>query len=412
MRIVILTNTYPYFPGEQFFEDEIAYWAERAEATVTLMPAIAAGEPRALPPGITVDTALASGRLAGRLVAIFVALFGDMFRSEIGHLWRTRKLGFRTALRALLHSSKVVQQANRLMRYATDHGGIDLAYCYWNETQSYAALLAKTKGCVRRVVSRAHGIDLHEFRRYREYMPLKRQFIHDYDRIFVTSSRAAAYLQATYGASPDKVQVSPLGVPLDGALASPSPAGAVHIVSVSYCHRVKRLDKIVDALVLFARQHQEVTARWTHIGGGPLFEGTKALAQRRLGEMANMSFEFTGDVPHEDVRRFYLDTPVDVLVNASESEGTPVAIQEAMSTGVPVVAPDVGGISCAVSNRCGALLRGSPDGQEIADAIVRVVFGAERDALRANARSVIEQKFSAARNYRDFIVNVLSVGAL
>lgn len=412
MRIVILTNAYPYFPGEHFFDDEIPYWAEQAETSVTLMPAIAAGQSRTLPPGIAVDTALASGTWVGRLVAVLVALPGGMFRSEIRYLWRSKKLGFRTTLRALLHSSKVVQQAKLLMRYAASQGGIDVVYCYWNETQSYAALLAKAKGCVRKVVSRAHGVDLYEFRRHREYMPLKRQFILGYDKIFVTSSQAATYLQETYGALPGKVQVSPLGVPLVDAIASPSAAGTVHVVSISYCLPVKRLDKIVEALGLFARQHQGVVAKWTHIGGGPLLENIRALAQSRLVEMANMSFEFTGDLPHEAVRHFLLDAPVDVLVNASESEGTPVSIQEAMSVGVPAVAPDVGGISCAVSDRCGALLRGCPNSQEIADGIARVVFGKEKHALRANARGVIEQKFSAPKNYRQFIANVLAVGAL
>ncbi|WP_019466799.1 glycosyltransferase [Dyella japonica] len=408
---MILTNAYPYLPGEQFIDDEIGFWAEHAEAHVTLMPAVAHGVPRDIPAGMAIDTTFTSGRLLGRLVAVLAALFDRMFRNELAHLWRTRKLGWRTGLRALLHSSKVLQQAGQLMRYTEKNGDIDVAYCYWNDTQSYAAILAKARGRVRRVVSRVHGVDLYEPRRYREYMPLKRQFIRGYDRIFVLSLHAAAYMQATYGALPEKLELIPLGVPFDDLLSQPSPAGCVHVVSVSFCLPVKRLGRIVDGLAMFARDNPGVAVKWTHVGGGPLLEETRSLAQRKLDGITNLSFEFRGYVPHEHVRRVFLEVPVDVLVNTSESEGTPVSMMEAMSTGVPVVAPDVGGISYVVSDRCGALMSGSPDGREISKAIARVALGEERDDLRANARQVIEKRFDASRNYRDFVSNVLSMGA-
>jgi len=411
MRIAILTNAYPYLPGEQFIEDEIGYWGERSDASVTLMPAVAHGEPRALPPGIVIDTSFTSGRWLGRFVAVAKALFGGMFRGELAHLRGTGKLEWRTALRALLHSSKVVQQADQLTRYANRNGDIDVAYCYWNDTQSYAAVLAKARGRVRRVVTRVHGVDLYEPRRYRDYMPLKRQFIQGYDRIFVLSSHAAAYMASTYGALPEKMQLIPLGVPLEESLSRPSPAGNVHIVSVSYCLPVKRIERIVDGVAMFARENRHLSVQWTHVGGGPLLEETQALAQRRLGEVGNLSFRFMGFVPHEDVRHVFLDAPVDVLVNTSESEGTPVSMMEAMSAGVPVVAPDVGGISYVVSNQCGVLMSGHPDGSEISAAIARVVLGEERSSLRIHAREVIEQRFDASRNYRRFVANVVGVGA-
>jgi colanic acid/amylovoran biosynthesis glycosyltransferase len=411
MRIVILTNAYPYHPGEQFIDDEIGYWAEHAEANVTLMPAVANGAPRALPPGIDIDTTFTTGRWLGRFQAVMEALFADMFRSELGHLWRTGKLNARTALRALLHSSKVLQQADQLTAFANRHGDIDVAYCYWNDTQSYAAILAKARGKVRRVVSRIHGVDLYEPRRYRNYMPLKRQFIQGYDRIFVLSSHAASYMTTTYGALPERLQLIPLGVPLEEGVSKPSSAGRVHVVSVSFCLPVKRLERIVEGLAAFARDNPAVTVKWTHAGGGPLLEQTRALAQGKLGGIPNLSFDFLGFVPHENIRRVFLQEPVDLLINTSESEGTPVSMMEAMSAGVPVVAPDVGGISYVVSNRCGNLMSGSPDGREISQAISRVALGDERDALRANARRVIEERFDASRNYRDFVADVISVGA-
>ena len=411
MRIAILTNAYPYLPGEQFIEDEIGYWAAHDDISVTLLPALAAGKPRPVPARVAVGLDMAGTIGAGRLWFMLVALCSAIFWRELGYLRQSRKIHPRTVARALLHTSKALEQAAQLQRHAKAHGRIDVAYCYWNDTQACAAVLARETGAVRKVVSRVHGFDLYEARRDHGYMPLKRQFIATFDAIFALSHEARAYLQRTYGAPPENIRISPLGVPLAGALARPSRAGFLYVMSVSSCLRVKRLDRMVDALRLLADRHRNIRMTWTHVGGGPLLEETMALARLKLAGLDNLDFRFTGELPHHAVKARYLDAPVDMLVNTSESEGVPVSLMEAMSAGVPVVAPDVGGISSLVSGRCGVLLSPHPDAREIADAMDRVAFADGHDRLRANARQAIEAGFDAARNYRDFVASVVAIGA-
>ena len=411
MKIAILTNAYPYLPGEQFIEDEIGYWAAHDDISVTLLPALAAGKPRPVPARVAVGLDMAGTIGAGRLWFMLAALCSAIFWRELGYLRQSRKIHPRTVARALLHTSKALEQAAQLQRHAKAHGRIDVAYCYWNDTQACAAVLARETGAVRKVVSRVHGFDLYEARRDHGYMPLKRQFIAAFDAIFALSHEARSYLQRTYGAPPENIRISPLGVPLAGALARPSRAGFLHVMSVSSCLRVKRLDRMVDALRLLADRHRNIRMTWTHVGGGPLLEETMALARLKLAGLDNLDFRFTGELPHHAVKARYLDAPVDMLVNTSESEGVPVSIMEAMSAGVPVVAPDVGGISSLVSGRCGVLLSPHPDAREIADAMDRVAFADGHDRLRANARQAIEAGFDAARNYRDFVASVVAIGA-
>ena len=411
MKIAILTNAYPYLPGEQFIEDEIGYWAAHDDISVTLLPALAAGKPRPVPARVGVGLAMAGTIGAERLWFMLAALCSAIFWHELGYLRQSRKLHSRTVARALLHTSKALEQAAQLQRHAKAHGRIDVAYCYWNDTQACAAVLARETGAVRKVVSRVHGFDLYEARRDHGYMPLKRQFIAAFDAIFALSHEARSYLQRTYGAPPENIRISPLGVPLAGALARPSRAGFLHVMSVSSCLRVKRLDRMVDALRLLADRHRNIRMTWTHVGGGPLLEETMALARLKLAGLDNLDFRFTGELPHHAVKARYLDAPVDMLVNTSESEGVPVSIMEAMSAGVPVVAPDVGGISSLVSGRCGVLLSPHPDAREIADAMDRVAFADGHDRLRANARQAIEAGFDAAWNYRDFVASVVAIGA-
>ena len=407
----MLTNAYPYHPGEQFIEDEIEYWAKNPLARVTVLPAVARGEPRPLPGAVSMDMCMANETIIARLISTCVALFSAVFWREWGYLWRSRKMDVYTVARALLHTSKVVAQAKSLHRYIQRHGEIDVAYCYWNETQSYAAVLIKKEGGIRKVISRIHGIDLHEMRRPHNYMPLKRQFIHAYDQVFTTSRQAQAYLEETYGALAENITVSPLGVPLDDILSQPSRTGTLHVVSVSFCLPVKRLDKIIEALRLFALQHKEIETAWTHIGRGPFFEETRSLASSRFVDIGNISFEFLGEMANSDVKKYYQSASVDLFVNMSESEGVPVSIMEAMGAGVPAVAPDVGGISNLVSNQCGVLLGDCPSSQDIVDAMGAVVFGENRDVLRTNARKMVEENFSSVRNYSDFVASVLAIGA-
>lgn len=411
MKIAILTNAYPYLPGEQFIEDEIGYWAAHDDISVTLLPARAAGKPRPVPAHVAVGLDMAGTIGAGRLWFMLAALCSAIFWRELGYLRQARKLHPRTVARALLHTSKALEQAAQLRRHAKAHGRIDVAYCYWNDTQACAAVLARETGAVRKVVSRVHGFDLYEARRDHGYMPLKRQFIAAFDAIFALSHEARSYLQRTYGAPPENIRIGPLGVPLAGVLARPNRAGFLHVMSVSSCLRVKRLDRVVDALRLLADRHRNIRMTWTHVGGGPLLEETMAVARLKLAGLDNLDFRFTGELPHHAVKARYLDAPVDMLVNTSESEGVPVSIMEAMSAGVPVVAPDVGGISSLVSGRCGVLLSPHPDAREIADAMDRVAFADGHDRLRANARQAIEAGFDAARNYRDFVASVVAIGA-
>lgn len=411
MKIAMLTNAYPYHPGEQFIEDEIEYWGKNPAAHVTVLPAVAKGEPRHLPGGVSIDLCMANGSFAVRLFSMCAALFSGMLWREWSYLLESQKWGPYTVMRALLHTSKVIAQARTLRRYIREHGEIDVAYCYWNETQSYAALLVKKKGGIRKVISRIHGIDLHEMRRPHSYMPLKRQFIHAYDRVFTTSRAAQAYLEETYGASSESIVVSPLGVPLAGMLSKPSRAGVLHIVSVSFCVPVKRLDRIIEALRLFALRHKEIAITWTHIGAGPLFEEIRHAAAATFSNIDNVAFEFPGEMANDAVKKYYLGTPVDLFINMSESEGIPVSIMEAMSAGVPAVAPDVGGISNLVSNQCGVLLGKSPGTQDIVDAIEKVALGEKKDVLRMNARKVVEDNFSSDRNYSGFVDKVLAIGA-
>ena len=74
----------------------------------------------------------------------------------------------------------------------------------------------------------------------------------------------------------------------------------------------------------------------------------------------------------EDAAR--LLSGADVFALASQHEGLPVAVMEALALGVPVVAPAVGGLREAITSGEDGILDGRPDG-------VRSGRPAEKDVL-------------------------------
>jgi glycosyltransferase involved in cell wall biosynthesis len=86
---------------------------------------------------------------------------------------------------------------------------------------------------------------------------------------------------------------------------------------------------------------------------------------------------------------------VDLLVHPAEREGLGVAVLEAMSCGVPVVATAVGGIPDAVTADVDGLLVPSGDQRGLAAAIERMIADdAARQRFALAARIRVQGEFS------------------
>lgn len=343
-----------------------------------------------------------------RLLGPFLkALFSKILFDELRYLRSTKNLTLMTFWLALKETLLVKVTQRDLERFLQKHP-VDIVYSYWNNASSYAACEVKRKGSIGKVVTRAHGADLYEERRQLGYMPLKRQYVNDFDKIFCLSPAAKEYFLNRYGGAECTMVISSLGVPLPATLSAPSNPPSAHIVSLSYCVPVKRIDKIMEAVGRFSDSNPDKHVTWTHIGAGQLFHALKTQADIFSERHSNLTCRFLGDIPNEKVKRFFLDNRIDVFVNCSESEGVPVSIMEAMSCGVPAVAPDVGSVSSLVFEASGYLMSQSPDAQELADVLSAFFEAPEhsRKAMRIAARKHIEKNYNAGRNYPAFVSEV------
>ena len=110
-----------------------------------------------------------------------------------------------------------------------------------------------------------------------------------------------------------------------------------------------------------------------------------------------------------DVFEYYRQHSIDVFINTSASEGTPVTIMEAISCGIPVIATAVGGSAEIVSEQNGHLLIPDPTPEQIAEALL-FIWDQPSDK-RTGSLQIWEQYYDAKRNYDDFVKRLLEIRA-
>jgi glycosyltransferase involved in cell wall biosynthesis len=152
--------------------------------------------------------------------------------------------------------------------------------------------------------------------------------------------------------------------------------GHEHLLDAVACLKAEKgLDRI---LVLIA-------------GEGPLLRALRRKAQR-LGISDHV--RFLGHLPNDQLLSLYEAGAVDVFVLASSFEGIPVALMEAMSYGVPVIATNVGGVPELCGGDCGVLIP-AEDPRALAEAIDSLVQDRSRmEHLGRMGRCRIIEEFS------------------
>ena len=138
------------------------------------------------------------------------------------------------------------------------------------------------------------------------------------------------------------------------------------MVSCARTIELKRIDKIIDALSLI----EDIPIHWIHFGGDDIYEDLVRRAHEKLDDKKNICYEMPGAVANQEVRAYYQSHPVDCFITTSASEGgCPMAIQEAMLFGIPILATKVGGITEMIKEN-GILMDENPSAQQARDAIL------------------------------------------
>lgn len=406
-KILIITWNYPYYPGEQFLETEIEFWGNNEKIDITILPSNTRGKPRKIPPNIKLRK-IFNYRYNVFLI-IFQIFFSKFLYIEVNYLIQEKRINIHNLINLFYSILKTEFFVKKLESWIRKNGIIDIVYTYWSSEQTYAACILKRKGLIKSIITRTHGYDIYEERRQNNYMPLKRQFLPLMDKIYVLSEQAKLYLKCRYQIQENKVSIQRLGVYVGHEISDSTKANRFHLVSVSSITKIKRIDRIIDSLELFLIKNKKINCVWNHIGSGILEEKIKEYSFSKLRHYKNLEVNFLGEISNDKVREFYISNKIDIFINVSAAEGTPVSIMEAMSMGIPAMGPNIGGISELITDQSGYLLPENPTIQEIAEGLERMLVLSKNKNIRINAKRLIKARFSAEKNYKTFIHEITSL---
>ena len=356
--LIFLTWSYPYGADEAFVSNEIPY-LEAAFDEVVIVSNDTDGEVHhKLPEGVTCMRVPYELSSAERLQSALTLLDREP-REELRRIRTVYSLPVTRLVRntVLVSWVKAKKFSRILRRLAEERPGARVyAYSYWANDMALAVAVAKSRGWVHVAVCRAHAWDVYFERSVAGFLPFRRYLAENLDHYRFVSNDGLAYFRAREGRDHPSLGHSSLGT---GPVAAEPLANRNPFVLIS-CSRMiplKRVERIAETL---ERVRRPVT--WIHIGDGPSRSSVERIVSR-LPEFIRV--ELTGPLSNTEVLNTYRKRRPSLFVSLSDSEGLPVAIMEAMSAGVPVIATAVGGVPEIVSHRQNGLLL-EPD-PEVAD---------------------------------------------
>lgn len=348
----LFTMRFPFGHGEAFLENELPLLAHTF-GRIRLFPMHTEGGIRPLPPGVEVERAFSMQETFRPMALGRMLLHGTKAWAlwQLGRrsaptpaVFRKHKAEFRSQLRQALEREHLFHQ-----RYARQyHPAHVRLYSYWTSDWATVLGLWKMRDPRVRFVSRMMGFDMFDHRAPDGWQRFQAFHVRQADHIYTIAQAGLHHMQQRFPQAKDKFSLSYLAT-TDHDLAAWAPGEVLRIASCSNLVELKRVQLIAEAM-----RHVRCPVRWTHFGDGPEREQVEAVV-RELP--SNISVELMGSRPNSEVIAWYQANPVDVFVHASRTEGgAPVALQEAASFGIPLVAADAGGVAEVVTDRSGLLL--------------------------------------------------------
>ncbi len=414
--LILLTKNYPSGKGEYFLHEEVKMLAGNFDK-IYILPLYYHNNRRLLQ-GINILPGLLKYpfSLITKVNIILTGIFSKEFWEEISNKYIIATS--QEALKRLIffiYSSKIIFVSVKDIiceeMKQCSHNNI-IVYTYWMEGETLGIIKLKKLFPSLKVITRAHEIDLYEYRHTLNYIPLREKIISQTDNIFLISKDGYNYLKSKYPQYAYKYKIAYLGVKIPKNIAMYSKDNIFRIYSCCFISPIKNLFIMFDILTLLDKRQHSQEIEWHHIGDGPLFDTF-------LNKIKSSTYKHIKIVPHgfmhnKDILKLYGKEPVDVFINLSLSEGIPVSIMEAMSFGIPVIAPDTGGINELVNTNSGGFLLQTPlNNNEICETILFLMNekSDSRKRRRNLARQYVEKLFNAKNNFDAFIKEIKQICA-
>lgn len=403
MQVYLFSLYFPYAEvNETFIAEEMRCIATNGDVQVTVVPFKRKGEEkRLLPDSIRVDSQIIQRTEHFSLSSVFAFLFRAVFWHFFAHDILPLLLRFRFPKKILL--ARFVRALFIADYLVTSYriGRINdstVLYSYWLDEATTGFYLAeriepRLRKCLK--VSRAHRWDIIEPVRR---IPLRTQAFQALDKVVVASEFGWHELLALYPQLKPICEWQHLGVAeVCKAREGSIKAGCKEFVSCSTVVPVKRVKLIYECILAYAKAHPTEQVHWIHFGDGTLMGELRSAVQNTT---ANLTIELPGMLPNATVRNYLATVEGAILVHLSLHEATPIAIQEAISASIPVIATDGGGIREAIDNTVGALLPLEVQEGEFIAQVERIA--ANYSLFAQAARKRFEEGFQSVVNFEKY----------
>lgn len=411
--LLLITSNFPFGTGEPYLAKEIEYLAKKFDQIIIISNDTVSIARQPLSENIKVARFPYGLPLFEKWISL-KHLFSNEFHKELKIIKNQYKQPISSIIiKTLLVTMQTGYKTVRFIKNLLIENDIDLIetnlflYSYWCNNMAYG--IAKFKEQYPGVIafSRAHRWDIYFETKSDNYLPMRRFIVDTLDAVFFISRQGRDYFASKMGITGNKLKISRLGIKNS---YKPSFAGKhipLEIISCSIVIDRKRIDLIVKTL----SQLTGYDITWNHIGEGPELPEIKSLAEKLLSNKPNIKYKFLGYLSNRKIYDYYKNEPVDIFLNVSSSEGIPVAIMEAISFGIPVIATDVGATSEIVNQKNGVLLSPNPQIEEIKIAIDKFYYMDEEtfNNYQKTAYDTWNEKYHAEKNYTTFAEEILSL---
>ncbi len=420
--LIFLTSSYPFDKGETFVENEMKY-LEKGFDKIIIFCASRSAEPinRYLPVNAEAFYYNSNSILfIDKLISLRL-IFTQLFWKE---LFVIRKKFSKRAISGIVKTLLIeIHKAKKLSKFISKKllpiNNTELYfYSYWLNYTAISLTFLKKSYPNTIIFSRAHGWDLYNERSQNNYLPLRNFLYKNLDAIFPISIDGVNYIHRVYKKSDSETGanniLSKLGTDYLGLnpLKTEKPNEFI-IVSCSQIYPNKQVDLIAKTLV----DHDfGQIIKWFHFG--TFIQNYSEQHYKELLDIVDnnknklLEINLMGYNTIEQIMDFYTHNPIDILLNVSLSEGIPVAIMEAMSFGIPIIATAVGGTPEIVKDGYnGFLVSQNPTPEELAKTISRFISlsDEENKQMRKNAYKTWFEEYNAEKNYKAFVNKIVNI---
>jgi len=404
-RLFFFSGSFPFWVGEQFVDDEMHELCTSFDEVIVICisdPDVKAKAKRDFPK-ITSHYVEINLNKFEKLLSLrylfFKDVIGEVWRMILNKKYKNKLLILKIILLDYAKARKIYFEAKKIVNlYVSDQNDKNLFYSYWHDIRAIGMIMLKKQFSKSKFIARAHRWDIYFEENTPQYLTFKNKLFQDLNATILISEDASTYIKSKFPNIEKKITVQKLG---KNNNRKPSfkkiNFQEIMICSCSTLTGVKCVDKIITTLALIGKKN----IKWVHFGDGPLM---KRLKERATSELQNISFEFMGNRENSEILDFYNNNHIDLFINLSSSEGIPVSIMEAFSSGIPVLATNVGGVKEIINNKNGYLIDKDLECQKISSIIENHLnLNSEKSSLmRKNAYEYWRINYNASNNYKRF----------